>query len=180
MTAPETHGLLEVSGLTIEYSSQGDTVLAVDNVSFQLQPGGMLGIVGESGSGKTTLGLALAGLLPRTARIVSGSILYEGREIVGLGERQLRAVRGKEIAVVFQDAKTALDPVRTIGSQIGEAIRAHSQASRQESLGMALKLLREAELPDPENRLRQYPHELSGGQRQRAMIAMALASEPKV
>jgi peptide/nickel transport system ATP-binding protein len=180
MTALETRGLLEVSGLTIEYGSQGDAVLAVDNVSFQLQPGAMLGIVGESGSGKTTLGLALAGLLPRTARIVSGSILYEGREIVGLGERQLRAVRGKEIAVVFQDAKTALDPVRTIGSQISEAIRAHSQASRQESLSLALKLLREVELPDPENRLRQYPHELSGGQRQRAMIAMALASEPKV
>ncbi|MCU1489318.1 MAG: oligopeptide/dipeptide transporter, ATPase subunit [Acidimicrobiaceae bacterium] len=180
MTESERRGLLEVNGLTIEYGSRADAVRAVDDVSFQLQPGGRLGIVGESGSGKTTLGLALAGLLPRTARIVSGSICYEGRELVGLGERDLRGVRGKEVAVVFQDAKTALDPVRTIGSQIGEAVRAHRPVSRQESLGLALRLLKEVELPDPERRLRQYPHELSGGQRQRAMIAMALAGEPKV
>ncbi len=176
----ETTGLLEVTGLTVDYLGRGDAVRAVDDVSLELPAGGRLGIVGESGSGKTTLGLALAGLLPRTARVVSGSITHEGKQIVGLRERALRDIRGKQVSVVFQDAKTALDPVRTIGSQIGEAVRAHSSASRQEALAVALGLLREVELPDPENRLRQYPHELSGGQRQRAMIAMALAGQPKL
>ena len=180
MTGLNESGLLEVSGLTIDYVGRRQTVRAVDDVSFQLEPGGRLGIVGESGSGKTTLGLALAGLLPKTARIVSGGISYESRQLVGLSERALRSVHGKEMSIVFQDAKTALDPVRTIGSQISEAVRAHRTVSRQESLGVAVRLLREVELPDPEQRLRQYPHELSGGQRQRAMIAMALAGEPKL
>ena len=129
----ETTGLLEVSGLTVDYLGRGDAVRAVDDVSLELAAGGRLGIVGESGSGKTTLGLALAGLLPRTARVVSGSITHEGKQIVGLRERALRDIRGKQVSVVFQDAKTALDPVRTIGSQIGEAVRAHGSASRSAS-----------------------------------------------
>jgi oligopeptide/dipeptide ABC transporter ATP-binding protein len=180
MTANGGENLLAVSHLTIDYTGRSHPVRAVDDVSLQLAAGGRLGIVGESGSGKTTLGLALAGLLPRTARIVSGGILHEQRQIVGLPERALRGLRGKQVSVVFQDAKTALDPVRTIGSQVSEAVRAHRPVSRQEAIGITLQLLREVELPDTEHRLRQYPHELSGGQRQRAMIAMALAGEPKL
>jgi peptide/nickel transport system ATP-binding protein len=180
MTVAPRPALLTVARLTVDYLGRGDIVRAVDDISFELPLGGRLGIVGESGSGKTTLGLALAGLLPRTARVVSGSIRYGAREVVGLPERALRGIRGQEVSVVFQDAKTALDPIRTIGSQIGEAVRAHRPISRQESLGVALGLLREVEVPDPERRLRQYPHELSGGQRQRAMIAMALAGQPRL
>ncbi|HXW78824.1 MAG TPA: ABC transporter ATP-binding protein [Acidimicrobiales bacterium] len=180
MSGTERRALVSVTGLTIDYVSRKEAVRAVDTISFDLAPGARLGVVGESGSGKTTLGLALAGLLPRSARVVSGSIQYDAREVVGLSERALQGIRGKEVSVVFQDAKTALDPVRTIGSQIGEAVRAHRRVSRQEALGAALQLLREVELPDPEHRLQQYPHELSGGQRQRAMIAMALAGEPRL
>ncbi len=180
MSSTERQALLSVAALTIDYVGRREAVRAVDTISFELAPGARLGVVGESGSGKTTLGLALAGLLPRSAQIVSGSIQYEARQVVGLSERELQGIRGQEVSVVFQDAKTALDPVRTIGSQISEAVRAHRRVSRQDAIGVALQLLHEVELPDPEHRLQQYPHELSGGQRQRAMIAMALAGEPKL
>jgi peptide/nickel transport system ATP-binding protein len=171
---------LEVRDLTVEYGTGRHAVRAVEGLSFRLGPGERLGIVGESGSGKTTLGLAIAALLPRSAAITRGSIRYGGRELVGASPKELRSLRGRRIAVVFQDAKTALDPVRTIGSQIAESVMASRRASRAEALGVAMSLLKEVEIPDPQHRLRQYPHELSGGMRQRAMIAMALAGEPEL
>jgi peptide/nickel transport system ATP-binding protein len=172
--------LLSVRDLVVEYGPAGHALPALDGVGFELRSGERLGVVGESGSGKSTLGLAIAGLLSDAARIPTGSIRYGGQELVGASPRALRRIRGQHIAMVFQDAKTALDPVRTIGSQIAESVTAHRDVSRAEAISIALSLLRDVELPEPEQRLRQYPHELSGGMRQRAMIAMALACEPQV
>jgi len=172
--------LLAVRDLVVEYRVSNGVVRGLDSVSFELGPNERLGIVGESGSGKTTLGLAIAALLSKNARVVSGSIRYNGEELVGAPNKRLRRLRGDEIAVVFQDAKTALDPVRTIGSQIVEAITAHRDISRLEARDLAGSLLREVDLPRPADRLKQYPHELSGGMRQRAMMAMALAGRPKL
>ena len=179
-SAVASEALLEVRDLSVRYGTDQNSQLAVDHVSLSLRPGEKLGIVGESGSGKTTLGLALAGLLPKSGNIVGGNVVYRSEDLANFTTRQWRRIRGQEIAVVFQDAKTALDPVRTIGSQIAEAVGAHSPVSRADAIAEALRLLAEVELPDPRSRVAQYPHELSGGMRQRAMIAMALAGAPKV
>lgn len=171
--------LLEVENLTVDYWHRGLPVRAVDDVSFSIAPGERLGIVGESGSGKSTVALALLGLLPPSARI-AGSIRYQGMELANRPARELARVRGNQMAIVFQDAKSALDPVRTVGSQIVEAIRAHRKVGRKEALAIAEGLLRDVDIPQPASRLSQYPHELSGGMRQRAMIAVALAASPKL
>jgi peptide/nickel transport system ATP-binding protein len=171
--------LLEVGNLHVDYFHQGHRIRAVDDLTFAVRPGERLGIVGESGSGKSTVALALLGLLPNSARI-SGSIKYQGVELVNRPDREVSRVRGSEMALVFQDAKSALDPVRTIGSQILEAIRAHRKVGRSEGVQIAESLLRDVDIPQPQERLRQYPHELSGGMRQRAMIAVALAASPKL
>ena len=129
-SAVASEALLEVRDLSVRYGTDQNSQLAVDHVSLSLRPGEKLGIVGESGSGKTTLGLALAGLLPKSGNIVGGNVVYRSEDLANFTTRQWRRIRGQEIAVVFQDAKTALDPVRTIGSQIAEAVGAHSPVSR--------------------------------------------------
>lgn len=175
-----TEFILSVAGLVVEYRVEDSVVRALDGVDLTLRPGDRLGLVGESGSGKTTLGLAVPRLLPENASILDGRILFEGEDLVRASAEHLRAIRGAQISMVFQDAATSLDPVRTIGSQIIEAIRAHHRIPRQAAKDQAEELLREVDVPHPRERMDQYPHQLSGGQRQRAMIAMALAASAKV
>jgi peptide/nickel transport system ATP-binding protein len=176
----ETEPILQVKALAVEYHTRTTVVRALDGVDLSLRPGDRLGLVGESGSGKTTLGLALPRLLPANATIPQGRIIFQGQELLKASEKHLRATRGADIAMVFQDAATSFDPVRTIGSQIVEAIKAHQDVPRPAAKVQAAELLHEVDVPRPRERLRQYPHELSGGQRQRAMIAMALAASPQV
>jgi len=176
--------LLEVRGLTVELPTPQGWVRPVNDVSLLIAAGEALGLVGESGSGKTMLSLALLGLLPAGAR-ASGEAWFgvngRRRNLVTLGEREFPAVRGREIAMIFQEPMTALNPVLRIGAQIEEAIRAHNpQLSASEIHRRALEALARARVPEPELRARQFPHQLSGGLRQRALIAMALAAGPQL
>jgi oligopeptide/dipeptide ABC transporter ATP-binding protein len=175
MSAP----LLEVEDLRVEFSTRRGLVRAVRGLSYELGAGETLGIVGESGSGKSVAALAVLGLLPaRSARITSGSVRFRGEELVGQGERRMRAIRGTGIALIFQDPLSSLNPVLTIGRQISEQLEAHGKASGRAAMRRAVELLERVGIPDPDRRVRQHPHELSGGMRQRAMIAMALSCEP--
>jgi len=175
MTSP----LLSVRGLKVELPIGGKFFPAVDGVDFDLDRGEALGVVGESGSGKTLAARALLDLLPEGARL-SGSVRYGGRELSRLAEGDWRGIRGREIAMVFQEPASALDPVQTIGSQIVEAIQAHSGARRAEALREARRLLEEVSFTDPDRGLSEFPHRLSGGLRQRACLAIALAARPSV
>jgi peptide/nickel transport system ATP-binding protein len=152
----------------------------VDGVSFSLEAGRSLGIVGESGSGKTVTSLAVMGLTRSRAARISGEVRFAGRDLLALGESEMRAVRGSEIAMIFQDPLSSLHPLHRVGRQLAEAIRAHRDVSKAAARARAVELLELVEIPDPRARVDAYPHELSGGMRQRAMIAMALANEPKV
>ncbi len=174
-----TDPILEVSDLRVEFPSDDGLVRAVDGVSYQLSAGETLGIVGESGSGKTVTSMAVLGLLPSRARI-TGSIKFRGEELLGKSEDDLRHLRGRHIAMVFQDALAALNPVLTIGDQIAEAIMVHEARPASELRDRAVELIDIVGIPSPHERVDQYPHELSGGLRQRAMIAMAIANEPDV
>lgn len=168
--------LLEVSNLTIAFGSR----TAVDNISFTIASGETLGLVGESGSGKSATSLALMRLLSPSAH-VSGSITFAGRRLDLLSEPALRGLRGSEISMVFQEPMTALNPVMRIGNQIGEALLAHHpKLARQELRARVLTIMHEVGLPEPERRLRDYPHQFSGGQRQRILIAMALINRPRL
>jgi ABC-type glutathione transport system ATPase component len=169
--------MLEVDGLTVRYRGAGR--LAVDNVSFTLDRGEVLGIVGESGSGKTTLAMALLGLLPAGAD-VSGSVVFEGRDLLRSPEKQLRALRGRQISAIMQNASTALNPSFTIGSQLIALLRQHRQLSRAQARAEAVSWLGRVGIPAPESRMRAYPHQLSGGMNQRVVIAMALALQPRL
>lgn len=171
--------ILQVSGLTIDFEVDRTWRTVVRDVSFEVARGEIVAIVGESGSGKSTTAMAVPGLLADNSR-VDGSITLGGRQLVGLTERELNSVRGKDIAVIFQEPMTALNPVYTIGWQITEAIRAHADVTKAEAKERVIELLRLVDIPEPEKRVGYYPHQLSGGQRQRAMIAQALASEPSV
>jgi len=171
---------LEVDNLTVDFHGEDGVVHAVRGVSYALRRGETLGIVGESGSGKSVTSLAVMGLLPKTARI-SGSVRLRGRELLGASERELREVRGKGIAMIFQDPMTSLNPVYTVGWQIAEALRAHDDSlSRSAAHERAVDLLRLVEIPNPAQRVDQYPHEYSGGMRQRAVIAIGIANDPDV
>ncbi|WP_037607027.1 ABC transporter ATP-binding protein [Streptacidiphilus rugosus] len=173
--------LLEVRNLTTHIRTRRGVVRAVDDVSFTLEAGETLGLVGESGCGKSMTGLSVMGLLPPGGRIVEGSsIRLDGRELVGLPDRELRRVRGNDIAMVFQDPMSSLDPTRTIGHQVAESVLLHRGCSRAEANERAAEVLGLVGLPHPRERLRDYPHQLSGGLRQRVLIAMALANEPRV
>jgi peptide/nickel transport system ATP-binding protein len=172
--------LLEVEGLRTEFRLRKSTVVAVDGVSFRVERGECVGVVGESGCGKTTVGLSIMKLLPNVGHVTAGAIRLEGRDLVALSERQMAGVRGNDVGMVFQDPLTSLNPTMTIGRQIGEAVRLHRHASKQEARQRALEVLHLVDLPRPEERLDAYPHQLSGGLRQRVMIAMALACEPKL
>jgi peptide/nickel transport system ATP-binding protein len=170
--------LLEVRDLRLSFRTRSGTLPAVDGLSFSVAPGEVLGVVGESGSGKSVSMLAVLGLLKGPNVAVSGQVLFRGRDLLGLPDKQLRSVRGREIAMVFQDPMTALTPVYTIGWHIAEQIRAHEPVSRQEARARAVQLLADVGIPDPASRVDAFPHEFSGGMRQRAVIAMALACGP--
>jgi peptide/nickel transport system ATP-binding protein len=171
--------LLVVDDLTVEFPTDDGIVKAVRGVSFALAPGEVLGIVGESGSGKSVTSLAIMGLLPKTAR-VHGSVRYRGRELLYLSDDQLADVRGLEIAMIFQDPMTSLNPVYTIGYQLAEAVLAHNRVSKKAAWARAVELLDVVSIPHPQERVRQYPHEFSGGMRQRVVIAIAMANNPDV
>lgn len=170
--------LLEVEHLSVTFPTDAGDARALEDVSFTLHAGETLGIVGESGSGKSMTAMAIMGILPRNA-VVTGSIRLRGRELVGLSDDELREVRGNEVAIVFQDALTALNPVATVGDQLIEAVRVHRpETTREERRARAVELLELVGIPAPEKRIERYPHEFSGGMRQRVMIAMSIANEP--
>lgn len=171
--------LLEVADLRVLLPQRSGMLAAVDGVSFAVAPGEVLGIAGESGSGKTMTALALLGLLPHGAR-VSGSARFDGCELVGLGAAALRRLRGRELAMVFQDPMTSLHPMLTIETLLTEHVRQHLGLSRAAARTRALELLAQVRIPDPERALRAHPHEFSGGMRQRLAIAIALACKPKL
>jgi len=170
---------LQVEGLEVEFPTKAGTVHAVRGMDFSIAPGEVLGIVGESGSGKSVTALATMGLLPKSA-IVRGSIRFDGRELLGLKEKQLAGVRGTGIAMIFQDPMTSLNPVYTIGWQIAEAIRAHQDIGKEAAQARAIELLAKVGIPNPAERVDNYPHEFSGGMRQRAVIAIGMANDPDV
>jgi oligopeptide/dipeptide ABC transporter ATP-binding protein len=172
--------LLSVDNLQVRFWTARGTIYAVNGVSFDVAPGETLGIVGESGCGKSVTSLAILGLLPRAGRAVGGSALFEGRDLIGLSDAELRRIRGKEIAMIFQDPMTSLNPVLTIGRQIREALETHFDMEKDDAERRAAELLDRVGIPSANARLRDYPHQFSGGMRQRAMIAMALACEPKL
>jgi peptide/nickel transport system ATP-binding protein len=172
--------LLQVRDLSVHIPTSDGVVKAVDGVSFDVVSGEMLGVVGESGSGKSMTFLTVMGLLGSSRGVVRGQALFDGRDLLQLPVDQLQQVRGAEIAMIFQDPMTSFHPLYKVGDQIVEAIRAHRRVSRAEARVLTISMLRRAGLPIPEQRADQYPHEFSGGMRQRAMIAMAIALEPRV
>ncbi|MDB5370283.1 MAG: transporter ATP-binding protein [Roseomonas sp.] len=173
--------LLEVNDLTVRFDTSGGAVHAVSGVTYNLEPGETLGVVGESGSGKSVHVLSMLGLIPRPpGRIVRGSVMFEGRDLLKLRERELRDIRGKRIGVIFQDPMTSLNPVLTVESQIAEAITSHGLMSKKAARARAVELLDLVGIPEPAKRVKQYPHQFSGGMRQRAMIAIGVACEPKL
>lgn len=171
--------ILKVRDLRVTFTRAGRRIRAAKGVSFNVRPGKMLAIIGESGSGKSVTVRALMGLLPPSAS-VAGSATLEGRELVGLSDRKMRMVRGQEISMVFQDPARSLNPTMSVGAQIVESVRTHRTIGRRQAAERAIELLQLVRLPAPEKRFHQYPHQLSGGMRQRVMIAIALASDPKV
>ena len=172
--------LLSVEELRVEFWTQRGTVHAVNGISFDIAPGETLGIVGESGCGKSVTSLALMGILPRAGRITGGTAMFGDRDLFTLSDRELRRIRGRDIAMIFQDPMTSLNPVLTIGRQIREALETHFDMRKAEATRRVAELLDNVGIPSAEIRLKDYPHQFSGGMRQRAMIAMALACEPKV
>jgi oligopeptide/dipeptide ABC transporter ATP-binding protein len=175
-SSAEAGPLLSVKDLAIGF--RGSPANVVDGISFEVSRGRTLAIVGESGCGKSLTALALMGLLPPAAKIVRGSIQFQGKSLLGLSERALAGIRGDSMAMIFQEPMTSLNPMFTAGDQIAEAVKRHRGAPHAEAMAHAVELLRVAGIPAPEQRVRAYPHELSGGMRQRVMIAMALANSP--
>jgi oligopeptide/dipeptide ABC transporter ATP-binding protein len=176
VTAP----LLSVEDLRVQFWTSRGTVHAVNGISFDISPGETLGIVGESGCGKSVTSLALLGILPRAGRIAGGRAVFGERDLLQLSDEQLRSIRGREIAMIFQDPMSSLNPVLTIGRQIGEVLETHLGMDEKKADRRAAELLDQVGIANPKARLRDYPHQFSGGMRQRAMIAMALACEPKL
>ncbi len=174
--------LLSLEGVSTHYVSQQGTrvVRAVDDVTLSLNAGESLGIVGESGSGKTTLALTILRLLPPAARIVAGRMLFEGEDLVGKPDSEMRRIRGKRIAMVLQDPMASLNPLFSIGDQVGEPIRVHESASRSSAWQRAVDLLKSVRIASPETRVRQYPHEMSGGMRQRIVGAIGISCGPRL
>src|SRR5712692_4441273 len=172
--------LLEVKNLATYFQTRDGLVCAVDGVSSYLDRGELLGLVGESGCGKSMTALSIMRLVAPPGKIVAGEILFEDRNLLGLSNAAMRDVRGNDIAMIFQDPMTSLNPVFTVGEQIAEALRLHRALSRKDARQAAVEAMREVSIPDPVQRVGDYPHQLSGGMRQRVMIAMALACDPKL
>jgi oligopeptide/dipeptide ABC transporter ATP-binding protein len=172
--------LLSVEELHVRFWTRRGTVHAVNGISFDIAPGETLGIVGESGCGKSVTSLAILGLLARNGRVESGRAVFEGRDLIRQSDRALRSIRGREIAMIFQDPMTSLNPVLTIGRQIREALETHFGMDRKQAEATAAEALDRVGIPSAKARIRDYPHQFSGGMRQRAMIAMALACRPKL
>ena len=176
MAAP----LLEVRNLRVEFPTRRGTLLALDDISFDIAPGEVLGVVGESGAGKSLTGAAIIGLLEPPGRIAGGEIRLNGQRIDNLPYEQMRAIRGRRIGAIFQDPLTSLNPLYTIGRQLTETILTHLPVSAEEARARAIRLLQETGIPAAEERLEQYPHQFSGGMRQRVVISLALAAEPQL
>ncbi len=172
--------LLKVRDLQTSFFTDAGEVKAVNGVSFNLERGKVLGIVGESGSGKSVTSYSILQILAPTGKIVGGSVKFDGQELIGLPEKEMKKIRGNRISIIFQDPMTSLNPTYTIGHQLMEAILLHTDRTKKEARERALEMLRLVNINEPEKRLRQYPHELSGGMRQRVGIAMALACEPDI
>ncbi|MCI6958017.1 MAG: ABC transporter ATP-binding protein [Candidatus Faecousia sp.] len=172
--------LLEVNDLHTSFFTPAGEVKAVNGVSFYLDHGKVLGIVGESGSGKSVTAYSIMQILEKTGKIVSGSVKFDGQELVGIGEKGMKKIRGNKISIIFQDPMTSLNPTYTIGHQLMEAIRLHTNRSKKEAWDRAVEMLKLVNVNEPEKRMKQYPFEFSGGMRQRVMIAMALACEPDI
>ena len=172
--------ILDVRGLTVQFPSRRGILTAVDDVSFSISPGEVLGVVGESGAGKSMTGLAVIGLLEPPGRIAAGEVRLEGQRIDNLRHEEMRRIRGRKIGVIFQDPLTSLNPLYTIGQQLEETILTHLPLSKGQARDRALSLLREVGIPAPEGRYSNYPHHFSGGMRQRVVIALALAAEPRL
>src|SRR5436305_3113183 len=174
--------VLAIDNLVVEFKTEDGIVHAVDGVSYELFPGETLGIVGESGSGKSVSTLALLGLIPLPpGRIVSGTAMFKGKDLLRLKKKELRRVRGDEVAMIFQDPMTSLNPVLTVGSQLAEAIKTHYPDEKDEVVkARVIEMLRLVGVPNAETRYGQYPHEFSGGMRQRVMIAMAITNSPSL
>jgi peptide/nickel transport system ATP-binding protein len=170
--------LLEVNDLKTHFRTDDGIVKAVDGVSFSVEKGKTLGIVGESGSGKSVTCLTIMGLNARANTITSGEALWKGKDLLKMNSRQLRSVRGDEVAMIFQDPMTSLNPVKSIGAQLNEAILLHRDVSKRQARARSLELLKAVGIPRPERRIDDYPHQFSGGMRQRVMIAMALINDP--
>ena len=179
MTGPAAP-LLEVRHLRVEFPSRRGTLLALDDISFSISPGEVLGVVGESGAGKSLTGSAIIGLLDPPGRIAGGEIRLAGQRIDNLPYEQMRAIRGRRIGAIFQDPLTSLNPLYTVGRQLVETIRTHLPLSEGQARARAIKLLQETGIPAAEQRIDQYPHQFSGGMRQRVVIALALAAEPQL
>ena len=172
--------LLEVTNLQTHFRTRAGLVRAVDGVSFYLDRGELLGLVGESGCGKSITALSVMRLIAPPGKIVSGEITFDGKNLLKLSDAEMREIRGDDIAMIFQDPMTSLNPVYTVGEQIAEALRLHRKLSRKAARDAAIQAMREVAIPDPARRVGDYPHQLSGGMRQRVMIAMALACDPKL
>ncbi|HEX7294193.1 MAG TPA: ABC transporter ATP-binding protein [Pyrinomonadaceae bacterium] len=172
--------LLEVRNLQTHFPTRGGLVRAVDGVSFHLDRGELLGLVGESGCGKSMTALSVMRLISPPGKIVNGEILFDGKDLLKLSDAEMREMRGDDIAMIFQDPMTSLNPVFTVGEQISEALRLHRKLSKKQARQATIEAMREVAIPDPGRRVDDYPHQLSGGMRQRVMIAMALACNPKL
>jgi len=177
---PPSEPLLEVRNLRTHFFTDDGAVKAVDDVSFTLEKGKVLGLVGESGCGKSVTSLSIMRLVAPPGRIVEGEILFEGKNLVALPEHEMRRIRGNKISMIFQEPMTSLNPVFTVGNQIGEAIMLHQGKSKAEARQRSIEMLKKVKVPAAETRVDDYPHQMSGGMRQRVMIAMALACNPKL
>lgn len=172
--------LLNIDGLKLSFFTPAGEVKALNDVNIQLKQGDVLGIVGESGSGKSVTAFSLMRLTPANGKVMDGETTFNGHTITSMSEKEMRKIRGKEVSIIFQDPMTSLNPVYTIGNQICEVIRLHTDKDKKQAKARAVELLQLVGINEPEKRLKQYPHELSGGMRQRVMIAIALACEPKL